>query len=120
MTATARMAPRCPVLDALRAVAILLVLARHWALASQAAFGVVPGGPLAVLAANGWIGVDLFFVLNGFLIAGHFTGLRAAPSNLAAVLDFYRRRAFRTPAAWLLHVALERPFLLLRDRMATA
>lgn len=101
MTATARTGPRYPVLDALRAVAILLVLARHWAVASQAAFGVVPGGPLAVLAANGWIGVDLFFVLSGFLIGSHFTGPRAAPFNRPAVLDFYRRRAFRTlPLYW--------------------
>lgn len=98
MAAAERSAPRYPVLDALRAVAILLVLARHWAVASQAAFGVVPGGPLAVLAANGWIGVDLFFVLSGFLIGSHFT---ATPFDRAAVLDFYRRRAFRTlPLYW--------------------
>jgi len=92
---------RYPVLDALRAVAILLVLARHWAVASQATFGVVPGGPLTLLSANGWIGVDLFFVLSGFLIGSHFTGPHAAPFERASVLDFYRRRAFRTlPLYW--------------------
>ncbi|OFA00297.1 acyltransferase [Duganella sp. HH101] len=92
---------RYPVLDALRAVAILLVLARHWAVASQGAFGVVPGGPLAVLSLNGWLGVDLFFVLSGFLIGTHFAGPQAQPFSRAAVLDFYRRRAFRTlPLYW--------------------
>ncbi|MFS2137090.1 acyltransferase family protein [Duganella sp. Dugasp56] len=92
---------RYPVLDALRALAILLVLARHWAVGSTSAFGAVPGGPLAVLAANGWIGVDLFFVLSGFLIGSHFAGPHAGPFSKAAVLDFYRRRAFRTlPLYW--------------------
>lgn len=92
---------RYPVLDALRALAIILVLARHWAVASQAAFGTVPGGPLAILSANGWIGVDLFFVLSGFLISTHFVGPDALPLNRATVLEFYRRRAFRTlPLYW--------------------
>jgi peptidoglycan/LPS O-acetylase OafA/YrhL len=92
---------RYPVLDALRALAILLVLARHWAVASRDLFGTVPGGPLAVLAANGWIGVDLFFVLSGFLIGTHFAGPGAAPFGKAAVLEFYRRRALRTlPLYW--------------------
>lgn len=92
---------RYPVLDALRAVAIILVLARHWAVASQATFGTVPGGPLAILAVNGWIGVDLFFVLSGFLISTHFVGPHGVPLNRATVLEFFRRRAFRTlPLYW--------------------
>jgi peptidoglycan/LPS O-acetylase OafA/YrhL len=92
---------RYPVLDALRALAIVLVLARHWAVASQDGFGAVPGGPLAVWSANGWIGVDLFFVLSGFLIGTHFAGADASPFGKAAVLEFYRRRAFRTlPLYW--------------------
>ncbi|MES2017859.1 MAG: acyltransferase [Pseudomonadota bacterium] len=92
---------RYPVLDALRALAILLVLARHWAVASQAAFGTVPGGLLATLSTNGWIGVDLFFVLSGFLISTHFVGPDAKPAGKARVLEFYRRRAFRTlPLYW--------------------
>lgn len=92
---------RYPVLDALRALAIVLVLARHWAVASQDGFGTVPGGPLTVWSANGWIGVDLFFVLSGFLIGTHFAGPDAAPFGKAAVLEFYRRRAFRTlPLYW--------------------
>ncbi len=55
-------------LDTLRGVAVLLVLFRHM---------VVPAGlpvflavPLGALQRGGWIGVDLFFVLSGFLVSG--------------------------------------------------
>jgi peptidoglycan/LPS O-acetylase OafA/YrhL len=92
---------RYPILDALRAIAIMLVLARHWSGAAEASYGPVPGGPLAILSANGWIGVDLFFVLSGFLIGTHFAGPQALPFSMAGVRDFYRRRAFRTlPLYW--------------------
>lgn len=51
-------------LDLLRLVAILLVLGRH----------LLPGYErsafLRVLHTGGWIGVDLFFVLSGFLVSG--------------------------------------------------
>jgi peptidoglycan/LPS O-acetylase OafA/YrhL len=57
-------------LDLLRAVAILLVLGRHLSENTVAALT----GPLQTFVATwqrgGWIGVDLFFVLSGFLISG--------------------------------------------------
>jgi peptidoglycan/LPS O-acetylase OafA/YrhL len=92
---------RYPVLDALRACAIILVLLRHWAVAAHEAYGLQLPAPLAALCFNGWLGVDLFFVLSGFLIATHFAGPSAAPLQRAGVLEFYRRRAFRTlPLYW--------------------
>lgn len=56
-------------LDLLRALAVLLVIGRHLA---------PPGAdcpyalrkPLQLWQRGGWIGVDLFFVLSGFLVAG--------------------------------------------------
>ena len=48
---------RNPGLDVLRAIAVILVLARH----SNLNFW---------LTKFGWLGVDLFFVLSGFLVAG--------------------------------------------------
>jgi peptidoglycan/LPS O-acetylase OafA/YrhL len=54
-------------LDVLRGIAILLVFGRHLELPR-------PGGLIGGFAATwyqiGWLGVDLFFVLSGFLIGG--------------------------------------------------
>ena len=54
-------------LDVLRAVAVLLVLGRHM---PRIDIGVVVGDCLRLWAMGGWIGVDLFFVLSGFLVSG--------------------------------------------------
>jgi len=61
-------------LDGLRGVAILLVLGRHairpfWTEDKP----LIPLGSwdLGTLLINGWMGVDLFFVLSGFLISHH-------------------------------------------------
>ena len=51
-------------LDVLRGVAVLLVLVWHWPGRSGSM------GPFFVVSKVGWVGVDLFFVLSGFLISG--------------------------------------------------
>jgi peptidoglycan/LPS O-acetylase OafA/YrhL len=51
-------------LDGLRAVAVLLVLGRHAELPEGA------NGFMAAWHRGGWVGVDLFFVLSGFLVSG--------------------------------------------------
>lgn len=59
-------------LDGLRAAAILLVLARHAIRPfrdAETPFLPVFGWDAATPLINGWIGVDLFFVLSGFLIS---------------------------------------------------
>jgi peptidoglycan/LPS O-acetylase OafA/YrhL len=75
-------------LDTLRAVAIIAVMLHHLDM-----YGVLPSA-LHLLGAIGWAGVDLFFVLSGFLISSqllkpYLAGLR--PS----LTDFYTRRAYR-------------------------
>ncbi len=76
-------------LDGLRAVAIALVVVHH-------AFHAAPiGGParLAVaLADAGWCGVNLFFVLSGFLISGILLDARGTRGYF---VNFYMRRSLR-------------------------
>jgi peptidoglycan/LPS O-acetylase OafA/YrhL len=81
-------------LDSLRASAILLVFLNHEAFRSH-------NSTLLMVQAVGWLGVDLFFVMSGYLIANQvLAGVnRGEELSLAA---FYARRAFRTwPAYWV-------------------
>ena len=56
-------------LDLVRAIAIALVLARHGYRAIAAPSD--PVAPWQALLLNGWVGVDLFLVLSGYLISQH-------------------------------------------------
>lgn len=51
-------------LDVIRFVAVLLVLGRHAAITSQSPTW------MQAWACGGWVGVDLFFVMSGFLVSG--------------------------------------------------
>jgi len=59
-------------LDLMRAVAVLMVLFAHLSKFTEAASRLPQMGRLFVRIAEGagWMGVDLFFVLSGFLVSG--------------------------------------------------
>ncbi len=94
------MPPYADALTGLRGVAALWVLVFHlWQRAGAPALAL---GPLDVtpLAAHGYLGVDLFFVLSGYLIGGPWVAMRlgGAPVAFGA---FWRRRVLRVfPAYW--------------------
>ena len=82
---------RIPALDGIRGIAILWVVAHN----TLADFGTPPPGPLhivALLTNPGWIGVQVFFALSGFLITGNLLDTQRA-SNYYSV--FYIHRALR-------------------------
>ncbi len=86
-------------LDTLRALAIVAVLFYHLTV-----FGELPERFLPV-TYYGWMGVDLFFVLSGFLIGCQV--LRPyLNGGRTSIAEFYRRRAYRILPAYLVVLAL--------------
>lgn len=80
---------RLPALDGLRALAITLVFLDHYR------GGKHEGGILQLaweVTSRGWVGVDLFFVLSGFLITGILYDTR---NDSRYFYRFYGRRALR-------------------------
>jgi peptidoglycan/LPS O-acetylase OafA/YrhL len=87
-----------PGLDALRAVAVLLVMVFH-------APALLPMNYVTALerwSRGAWVGVDLFFVLSGFLVTGTLLKGRAS-EGLSA---FWIRRALRIMPLYFLYVGV--------------
>ncbi len=84
--------------DLFRALAILMVMLWHLPTAARA-------GALADLHTWGWLGVDMFFVLSGYLIGSQLM-TRMARGQGIDFADFYLRRAFRILPAYLAVLAL--------------
>ena len=80
-----------PALDGVRGMAILLVLVSHLMLFNDHT-GSRFGDSLSALRGLGWVGVDLFFVLSGFLITGILFDTLQDPHYFRS---FYMRRFLR-------------------------
>jgi peptidoglycan/LPS O-acetylase OafA/YrhL len=88
---------RQPGLDLLRALAIVVVVIYHAG---------IMGFPLSGdVHRFGWIGVDLFFVLSGYLIGGQLLAplARGQRMNLGT---FFARRAFRIMPAYFVMLGI--------------
>jgi len=95
-------APRIVALDGLRAFAMLLVLVMHDYTIIPTYAGSAPHEFFKRVFSLGYSGVDLFFVLSGFLIGGILLDHRSSPRLLPA---FYARRFFRIVPIYLLLLA---------------
>ena len=99
-------------IEGLRGVAVLLVMVFHYAIVLDARFadpwiaGADAWLPAKVVVRNGMLGVDLFFLITGFLLVlpwlRHAADGRATPSATA----FYRRRVRRILPAYYVHLLI--------------
>jgi peptidoglycan/LPS O-acetylase OafA/YrhL len=84
-----RIAAHTPALDGVRGIAILLVLFHHFTLFDPVTS---VGAWMGFVALLGWCGVDVFFVLSGFLITGILIDARGSRQYFTS---FYARRVLR-------------------------
>ena len=97
-------AARSQVYDAARGIGVIVVMAYH-----AVGFLVADRQPDEPLDLEWWVfgigtlGVDMFFVLSGFLLVGSWRAVRRSrPSLWAAAREYTRRRARRIlPAYWV-------------------
>jgi peptidoglycan/LPS O-acetylase OafA/YrhL len=84
---------RVPALDGIRALAVLLVFCYHAG---------------SIRFQGGWLGVDVFFVLSGYLITALLLN-EHADKGTVSLRAFYMRRALRLVPALVVMVALLTP-----------
>lgn len=90
-----------PGLDGIRAIAVIAVMLRHYTspftpLLNDAGWG---WKAYAAIANLGWVGVDIFFVLSGYLIAKML--LNNPIQSLDGYLKFVNRRVWRLIPAYV-------------------
>lgn len=93
LDASARGESRILELDGIRGIAVLLVMVYHgfgWGVEVETRMGIPR--VINLLSRTGWTGVDLFFVLSGFLITGILIDSVGKPHYYR---NFYGRRALR-------------------------
>ena len=83
-----------PELDGIRAIAVWMVVSLHLSDTTKLSDNVSASIPqwLASILGHGWLGVDLFFILSGFLITGILLDSREKPGYFR---NFYARRFLR-------------------------
>ena len=88
-----------PALTAVRGVAALWVFVYHAWVTAVPQLLIVNFGTLALdftpLASVGWAGVDIFYVLSGFLLFGMFDDWASGRTSTVALSKYAERRALR-------------------------
>jgi peptidoglycan/LPS O-acetylase OafA/YrhL len=97
-------------LDTLRALAIVFVVLHHYVLF------VSRGEPFGWVGDIGWVGVDLFFALSGYLIGNQIFAATRSPQGLS-LGRFYGRRLLRTLPNFYAVLALYFLWPAFRDKL---
>ncbi|NPT39244.1 acyltransferase family protein [Paraburkholderia xenovorans] len=102
-------------LDGLRAISMMLVVLFHYTSYFSSSLAELGGAWTGVvrIASTGWIGVDVFFVISGFLITT--TLLKRPVDSLASYSTFIRRRAVRLLPAYVASLLIFTLVALLSD-----
>src|SRR6185437_11344057 len=98
MPASAQRMPYIKFLDGLRCISILWVILLHLSLPQE-------GRLLEFVASHGWMGVDMFFVISGYLITTILLHEHSATGAIS-LPRFYVRRALRIWPAYYAVIAI--------------
>ena len=91
-------------IDFLRGIAILLVIGRHIEVVPENLNSVLRA-PIIFLIRYGWMGVDLFFVLSGFLVSG-LLYKEIKNYNTLSYRNFFLRRGLKIYPAFYFLIAI--------------
>lgn len=95
-----------PAIEGLRGVAVLWVMVFHYVVVRDGHFddpaiaAIASVHPLNVIARNGYLGVDLFFLISGFLLTLPWFLRAACGAAPPSTRDFYARRFWRIAPAY--------------------
>lgn len=96
-----------PALDGVRAVAVMVVVVAH---------GSVRLWPVEMRLRSGWVGVQMFFVLSGFLITYLLLAEKESTGRIS-LRDFYIRRGLRI---WPLYYAVLAVYAFVLPRLSSS
>jgi peptidoglycan/LPS O-acetylase OafA/YrhL len=95
-------------LELLRGMAALGVVVFHYT--SAGSIQLSDQNPIRVVGMHGYLGVQIFFVISGFVIP---YSMHVANYNMRAMGTFLKKRIIRVEAPYLVLIALEVVFILL-------
>lgn len=90
-------APKLELLNGLRGIAVIAVVLHH-SFFDDFRYGIdspATSLPVALVMSSGWLGVNLFFFLSGFVLYFPYAIGRRQLEGAGDAVDFYRRRFFR-------------------------
>jgi peptidoglycan/LPS O-acetylase OafA/YrhL len=93
-----------PALTGVRFLAALYVVFHHLYPAAHL------WAPLSQFQENGWISVEFFFLLSGFILTWVYRSLEDTPAGRS---EFYRRRIYRIYPAYLFGTVLYAPLIVM-------